>query len=343
MVSREPAGTIRLPIELGRHHMILLQDDAIAKSLEWTTLIEALRTGHRVGVDVVERLLLSQADASRGTANHLLIWSAWRFDAYCGAKHATVFPGNRDGRATNATVYVLFDGKDGRPLAVIEGAEFTLRKTAADSALGASYLARADAGSLLMIGAGAQAAAQIHALRAVRPTIREVRIWNRTISKAEALAQRLAQAGVAAEVADDLSSAVPRASIISMATAARAPLLEGARVSPGTHIDLVGSFTPQMRETDDETVRRASLFVDTRRFTLQVTGDLAAPLASGVISESDVRADLFELARGDHPGRVSAQEITLFKNGGGGHLDLMAAIAAYERARPGTAASSALV
>ena len=98
-----------------------------------------------------------------------------------------------------------------------------------------------------------------------------------------------------------------------------------------------------MRETDDETVRRASLFVDTRRFTLEVTGDLAIPLAAGVIRESDIRADLFELARGLHPGRQSPQEITLFKNGGGGHLDLMTAIAAYERVRPETAASSALV
>jgi ornithine cyclodeaminase len=323
--------------------MILLQDDAIGKWLDWSTLIEALRAGHRTGVDVVERLLLSQSREQPLASNHLLIWSAWRFGGYCGAKLVTVFPGNSDGRATNATVYVLFDGKDGRPLATIESAEFTLRKTAADSALGASYLARTDADRLLMIGAGAQAMAQIQALCAVRPTIGEVRIWNRTPGKAKALAAKLIGQGVHAEVADDLASAVPRAAIISMATAATTPLLEGARLSAGTHVDLVGSFTPAMRETDDETVRRASLFVDTRRFTLEVTGDLAIPLASGVIGEGSTRADLFELARGEHPGRRSQEEITLFKNGGGGHLDLMTAIAAYERARPGTAASSALV
>jgi ornithine cyclodeaminase/alanine dehydrogenase-like protein (mu-crystallin family) len=170
-----------------------------------------------------------------------------------------------------------------------------------------------------------------------------VRIWNRTRAKAEALARRLTREGVAADVAADLSSAVPHASIISMVTATETPLLDGAKLSPGTHVDLVGSFTPAMRETDDETVRRASLFVDTRRFTLEVTGDLAIPLAAGVIRESDILADLFELARGLHPGRQSPQEITLFKNGGGGHLDLMTAIAAYERARPGSAASSARV
>ncbi|MGC1576876.1 MAG: dehydrogenase [Beijerinckiaceae bacterium] len=323
--------------------MILLHDNAIGKLLDWHTLIEALRDGHKRGVDVVERLLLSQPGEGASPTNHLLIWSAWRFGAYCGAKLASVFPGNREGLPTNATVFVLFDGKDGRPLATIEGSEFTLRKTAADSALGASYLARADAHSLLVIGAGAQAYWQIQALRAVRPSIRDVRIWNRTRAKAEALALKLTHDGVAAEVTEDLASAVPRASIVSMVTATQTPLLDGAKLSPGTHVDLVGSFTPAMRETDDETVRRASLFVDTRRFTLEVTGDLAIPLAAGVIRESDIRADLFELARGLYPGRQSPQEITLFKNGGGGHLDLMTAIAAYERVRPETAASSALV
>ncbi|MBV9567066.1 MAG: dehydrogenase [Hyphomicrobiales bacterium] len=323
--------------------MILLHDDDIGKWLDWPTLVEALRDGHKHGVDAVERLLLSEeAGKLAGAANHLLIWSAWRFGAYCGAKLVTVFPGNRE-VPTNATVYVLFDGREGRPLATIESSEFTLRKTAADSALGASYLARSDAHSLLVIGAGGQAYSQVQALRAVRPSIREVRIWNRTKEKAKALARRLVHEGVAAEVVEDLPSAVPDASVISMVTAAMSPLLEGTKLSPGTHIDLVGSFTPSMRETDDETVRRASLFVDTRRFTLEVTGDLFMPLAAGVIRERDIRADLFELARGDHPGRQSRQEITLFKNGGGGHLDLMTAIAAYERARPGTAASSAFV
>jgi ornithine cyclodeaminase len=323
--------------------MILLHDDDIGKFLDWSTLVEALRSGHRRGVDLVERLLLSQSAEAASPTNHLLIWSAWRFGAYCGAKLASVFPGNRDGLATNATVFVLFDGKNGRPLATIESSQFTLRKTAADSALGASYLARDDAQSLLVIGAGAQAYWQIQALRSVRPSIREVRIWNRTRAKAETLVLRLVRDGIAAEVAEGLASAVPDASIISMVTATETPLLEGGKLSPGTHVDLVGSFTPSMRETDDETVRRANLFVDTRRFTLEVTGDLAIPLAAGVIRKSDIRADLFELARGDHPGRQSRQEITLFKNGGGGHLDLMTAIAAYERARPGTAASNASV
>jgi len=314
--------------------MILLRDDEIRILLDWLTLVEALRQGHRRGVDLIERLLLSEPSAAPVEQNHLLIWPAWRFREYCGAKLATVFPGNAKGsaRPTNSTVYVLFDGRDGRVLAVIEGSEFTLRKTAADSALAATYLARKDAETLLMVGAGAQAYAQIRAICAVRPSLARVLIWNRTSSKAQALAKRLSKEGVAARAIRELAPAISGAAIISMATAARAPLLEGVHLSPGTHIDLVGSFTPDMRECDDETIRRASLFVDTRRFTVETTGDLAIPIAARLIGPDDIRADLFELARGRHKGRGSIDEITLFKNGGGGHLDLMTAIAAYERA-----------
>jgi ornithine cyclodeaminase/alanine dehydrogenase-like protein (mu-crystallin family) len=314
--------------------MILLRDDEIRILLDWSTLVEALRQGHRRGVDLVERLLLSEPSGPT-EQNHLLIWPAWRFRDYCGAKLATVFPGNaRDSaRPTNSTAYVLFDGRDGRLLVVIEGSEFTLRKTAADSALGAAYLARQDAKTLLMVGAGAQALAQIRAICAVRPSIARVLIWNRTSSKAQALAERLSKEGVAARAVPELVPAISEAAIISMATAARAPLLVGAQLSPGTHIDLVGSFTPDMRECDDETIRRASLFVDTRRFTIETTGDLAIPIAAQLIGPDDIRADLFDLVCGHHKGRSSADEITLFKNGGGGHLDLMTAIAAYERAK----------
>jgi ornithine cyclodeaminase/alanine dehydrogenase-like protein (mu-crystallin family) len=317
--------------------MILLQRDEIRDLLDWQTLIEALRHGHRRDVDLVERVLLSETPARPNGQNHLLMWPAWRFRDYCGAKLVTVFPANTksDARSTNSTVYVLFDGRDGRPLAVIEGSEFTLRKTAADSALGVDYLAREDAWSLLMIGAGAQAHAQICSICAMRPSIRRVMIWNRTSAKARSLAERLVREGVVAQAVLELAPAVREAAIVSMATAACEPLLEGAWLSPGTHVDLVGSFTPLMRECDDETVRRASLFVDSRRFTVTLTGDLAIPIAARVISQTDIQADLFDLVRGRHGGRRAADEITLFKNGGGGHLDLMTAIAAYERATGG--------
>jgi ornithine cyclodeaminase/alanine dehydrogenase-like protein (mu-crystallin family) len=322
--------------------MILIRCDDIRNLLDWPTLIEALRRGHMRGIDLVERVLLSEPPVESKGQNHLLIWPAWRFRDYCGAKLVTVFPENAKGSVhpTNSTVYVLFDGRNGRPLAVIEGSEFTLRKTAADSALGAFYLARPDAETLLMIGAGAQAHPQIFAIAAVRPSIRRVLIWNRTVVKAQALARRLVNEGIAAEAVLELAPAIREAAIVSMATATCEPLLAGAYLSPGAHVDLVGSFTPRMRECDDETIRRASLFVDSHRFTVETTGDLAIPIAARLISQDDIRADLFDLARGRHKGRRSADEITLFKNGGGGHLDLMTAVTIYEHATGAASRSS---
>jgi ornithine cyclodeaminase len=322
--------------------MIFLSDDMVAAALPWDALIEALRQGHRQGVDLVERILLSQPSEKSSQSNRFLIWPAWRFDAYCGAKLVTIFPENAaaSGRPSNATVYILFDGRDGRPLAIIESSQLTLRKTAADSALGASYLARKNAATLLMVGAGAQARWQIRGLIAARPSLARILIWNRTVDKAVGLARELGSSGLAATAIDDLDAAVPQADIISLATAATKPLLRGALLSPGTHVDLVGGFTPEMREADDDAMRRGVIFVDSRSFTVATCGDLAQPIASGVIAAADVRADLFDLCRGIHPGRRSAEEITLFKNGGGGHLDLMTAVAAYERMRGAGAADS---
>jgi ornithine cyclodeaminase/alanine dehydrogenase-like protein (mu-crystallin family) len=313
--------------------MLMLRDDNLAAVLDWNVLIAAMRQGHSRHVDALERLLLSDASPESTGANHFLLWPAWRFGDYCGVKLVTVFPGNASaaGADTNATVYVLFDGLDGRPLATMEGSQFTLRKTAADSALGASFLARPDAATLLMVGAGAQASWQVRALLSVRPSIRRIAIWNRTAEKAVRVAKALVASGVPARAVDDLDAALPSADIVSAATAATAPLIRGALLAPGAHVDLVGGFTPQMREADDAAVRRASVFVDSRRFTLGVCGDISQPVAAGVIAESDVRADLFDLCQGRHVGRRSADEITLFKNGGGGHLDLMTAIAAFER------------
>ncbi len=295
--------------------MRLIDADTAARLLDWPSLIEAFRDGHRAGVDGYGRLLMNQGpDAMLGMA-------AWQRGQAFGIKLATVFPGNAArGAPTIASVYVLFDGSDGTPRAVIDATPLTVRKTAADSALAADYLARRDARTLLMVGAGAQAEWMIAAHRVVRPSLARVLIWNRTPGRAQHLAARLG-----AESVTDLAAAAAAADVICCATAATAPVLRGAWLRPGVHVDLVGGYTPAMRETDDEAVRRAHLFVDTRNFTLHDAGDIAAPLAAGVIAEADVRADLFQLVRGEVAGRQDAAEITLFKNAGGGHLDLMAA------------------
>ncbi|MBT9288105.1 ornithine cyclodeaminase family protein [Prosthecodimorpha staleyi] len=314
--------------------MLTLDCDILAKALGFGRLIEALRRGHVDGVDLVERVLLTEPGPAGAPPNHLLVWPAWRFGGYAGVKMVSVFPANPDaGKPTNATVYVLFDGRDGRPLATLTGSALTTMKTAADSALAADHLARPDARVLAVLGAGAQAPWQVAALRTVRPRIDRVLIWNRNAARAEALAAHLRQAlDVAAETVADAGAAVAQADIVTTVTGSTVPIVEGARLRPGTHVDLVGGFTAAMREADDETIRRGRLWVDTRRFTLADCGDVAGPIAAGVIGAQDIAGDLFELCRGTVPGRREVSEITVFKNAGGGHLDLMTAIAFYERA-----------
>ena len=293
--------------------------------LDYPGLVAALEAGHRRGIDAAERLLLGQPSRG-GTTDHFLLWPAWQRGEALGIKLVTSFPDNA-GTALPAVhaVYALFDGATGAPTLLIDGTAMTPWKTAADSALGARYLARVDAATLLMVGSGVMAPALIRAHLAIRPSLRRVIIWNRTAPKATALAESLTLPGVGLEVSDDLEAAVRAADVISCATGATAPLIHGAWLQPGSHLDLVGGFTPEMREADDEACRRARVHVDSRWFTLRDCGDIAGPLASGAITETDVEADLFELCRGARPGRQSAADITLFKNAGGGHLDLMTA------------------
>jgi alanine dehydrogenase len=293
----------------------LVDADTTARLLDLPSLIEALREGHRSDVDDTGRMLLSAGPDS------LLAMAAWQRGDGFGVKLATVFPNNAAcGKPNIASVYVLFDGADGSVRAVIDATPLTVRKTAADSALAADYLARTDAQTLLLVGAGAQAPWMAAAFRVVRPSIARVLVWNRTPERAAALADALT-----GELATDLPAAVREADIISCITASTSPLIRGAWLRPGTHLDLVGGYMPEMREADDEAVRRARVFVDTRWFTLRDAGDISQPLRDGIITESDVRGDLFELVRGTVPGRQDPAEITLFKNAGGGHLDLMAA------------------
>lgn len=305
--------------------MILVNAETAARLLDFASLIEALREGHRAGVDDFGRLLMEQPHDGGGHDSFLAM-AAWQRGAAFGVKLATVFPGNAAASLPNiASVYVLFDGHDGRPLLTIDATPLTVRKTAADSALAADYLARQDARTLLVVGAGAQAPWMVAAHRAVRPNLSRVLIWNRSREKAESLAAMLCADGTAAEAVSDLAAAVGDADIITCVTASETPVICGAWLRPGTHLDLVGGYSPTMRESDDEAVRRSRIFVDTRRFTLRDAGDICQPLRDDVVTEADVLGDLFQLVRGEVPGRRDPAEITLFKNAGGGHLDLMAA------------------
>ena len=288
--------------------------------LEFPPLVEALRELFRRGVDQARAIHLNQPLAEGGQNDWLLL-PAWQFGRHMGIKLVSVFPGNeRKGLASVQGLYVLFDGRNGLPLAAIDGAAITLWKTAANSALAATYLARAESRTLLMVGAGALAPYLARAHCAVRP-ISRILIWNRTPENAERLAASLADRGLRAETTGDLAGAVRQADVISCATMATEPVIKGAWLRPGVHLDLVGGYRPDMREADDDAVRRARIFIDAWFTAGEHCGDICQPLAAGIIDKDGV-TDTFQLARGERPGRRSEGEITLFKSGGGGHEDL---------------------
>jgi ornithine cyclodeaminase len=212
----------------------------------------------------------------------------------------------------------------------MDGASLTVRRTAAASALAARYLARKEASVLVMVGAGALSRPLVEAHLSQHP-IKRVYLWAREDSKRAAKAKELAALGLPVEPASDLEQVVRQADIISCATLSTTPLVKGAWLKPGAHLDLVGAFTPEMRESDDEAVQRASLFCDTRAGALKEGGDLVIPLKAGVIKESAVKADLADLARGVHKGRATPDEITLFKSVGTAVEDFAAARLAMAR------------
>lgn len=255
----------------------------------------------------------------------LLLMPAWDAGHSVGVKMVTITPGN-GGRGLPAVqgIYLLLDGLTGAPRALMEGKQLTVRRTAAASALAAKYCARKDSASHLMVGTGALSQPLIEAHRAVHAIARS-QIWGRDFAKTEIYAGKLSRLGLKVEPVRDLEAAARQADIISCATLSTVPLIKGAWLKPGAHLDLIGAYLPEMRESDDEAVKRATIFVDTKGGALKEGGDIVQPLKSGVIKESDVVADLFDLCRGKHKGRSSAEEITLFKSVGTAVEDLAAA------------------
>lgn len=315
--------------------MINISADEVDRSLTHASLVETLREAFRAGAvqPVRHHHTVERPDCSPPT---LLLMPAWSdFQAmpgdagHIGVKVVTVSPDNNAiGKPAVMGVYLLLDGRTGEPQALIDGQRLTLWRTACASALAASYLAREDAETMLMVGAGALSAHLVRAHGAVRP-IRRVSIWNRTPANAAKVVETLREAGIAAEVADDLDAAVAAADIVSCATLSTVPLVRGAALRPGTHVDLVGAYSPDMRESDDEAVARARVFVDTRAGAMKEAGDIVQALASGALAKDGIVADLHELARGEKRGRESAAEITLFKSVGAALEDLAAGIAVY--------------
>lgn len=318
--------------------MLIVTADAVARSLTYPALIEALRKAFAEGVSAPTRHHHT-VERPDGIAGTLLLMPAWSdftgrgtsSGGYLGVKIVTVNPdNNREGKPAVMGTYYLADGRTGEPLALIDGQALTVWRTACASALAASYLAREDAEHLVMIGAGKLAPHLIRAHASVRKLGR-VTIWNRNRERAEAVAAELAGDGFTIAATDDREQAIREADIVSAATISAEPLVEGRWLKEGAHLDLVGAFTPNLRESDDEAVCRATLFVDTFDGALKEGGDLVQPLQAGVIARTDVKADLAMLARGEHPGRRSAREITLFKSTGAAIEDFAAGCLVYER------------
>lgn len=303
--------------------------DEVAAALPYPALVERLRLAFRNGAEMPTRHHHKVAVPGEPDAM-LLLMPAWTPGEYLGVKIAGVFPGNgpRGLDAVQAS-YVLFSARTGEPLAVIDGGELTARRTAAASALAAADLARADARVHLIIGSGRMARYLAHAHAAVRP-IEETLIAARDPAKAEALATTLRAEGLNARAVTDADAAHAEADILSTATLSTMPLVKGALLRPGQHIDLVGAFTPAMRESDDEAMRRARVYLDVLDGCLKEGGDVVQAIASGAITPEAVIGDLAGLAAGRVAGRRDDNEITLFKSVGCALEDLAAAAMVYE-------------
>lgn len=298
--------------------------------LDYPYLIEFLYQAHLGPHPETQHLV--QQEPGNGE-NQFVTLVGWKRGAAIMVKMVGVFPGNLSLEPPQASVQglvVLFDAKSGGPLLVADGEAMTFRKTAADSGLGARLLARENVETLLVVGAGGLAPHVIWSHCMTRPSISRVTIWNRTPERAQALAERIELSNVTVTATRDLDSAVSRADIISCVTMSDKPLVKGALLKPGTHLDLVGAYRPSMRESDDQALIRGTVFVDTYDGIDRV-GDLFQPVEAGIIEWNAVVADYYALAQGRHPGRTSEDEITVCKNVGGGHLDLFTAEALFRR------------
>ncbi|WP_099865774.1 ornithine cyclodeaminase family protein [Pararhizobium haloflavum] len=320
--------------------MQIISAAEVDAALSYNALADALARTFAEGIEAPTRHhhTIERPDGADST---LLLMPAWTnfcdrgssSQGYIGVKLVTVSPDNNAlGKPAVMGAYLLSDGLTGEPLALIDGQALTVWRTATASALAGRYLARENASRMTMIGAGKLAPHLVRAHAAMRP-ISHVTLWNRSRDNAQAVAEVLADDPFEVEVVDDREDAIRHADIVSAATISDKPLIEGRWLKPGAHVDLVGAFTPKLRESDDETVRRATLFVDTFDGALKEGGDMAQPIKSGVISRDDVVADLAMLCRGDHAGRTRDDEITLFKSTGAALEDFAAGVLVYETVR----------
>ena len=304
--------------------MRFFTDTDIGAALPWGPLIDSIE---QIMVDpsatAPARTFHTVPDGNGNDAAFLLK-PGWVAGKIIGVKAVTVFPDNgaQDLPMVQAGV-LLFDGVTGSLVGACEANTLTTRRTAAASAVAAKRLARPDARRLLVVGTGALAPMAVQAHSHVRD-YETIGVWGRNVDKAAAVVDAVAAEGLTAEIVEDLDGAVAGADVISCVTGATAPLVRGALLQPGAHVDLIGGFSHEMREADDDVIRRASVFVDTYD-DAALAGDIAQPMEAGLLRRDGLLADLAELVAGTHPGRTSDEEVTMFKSAGTALEDLAAA------------------
>lgn len=313
---------------------MFIDQEALKKILDWNGLIQSIESVFETGCELPMRHhhtigVTGQDDAT------LLLMPAWTQDGFLGVKLVNVFPSNSAvGLPSIHSLYTLSSATTGERLAMMDGGELTARRTAAASALASRFWSRANASTLLMVGTGRLALNLIEAHASQRP-LTTVNIWGRRLVALQELAQSVEALGFTVNIfqGDSIAEAVKASDIVSCATLSKEPLIKGAWLQPGTHVDLVGGFTPTMREADDEAIRRSTVSVDTRTGAMKEAGDIVVPLETGILQPSDIAADLYDHCRGSHKGRSSADEITLFKSVGAACEDLAGAMYAYQKYR----------
>ncbi len=305
-------------------HIPFLNEDFLQSNINYPELVEALN--HGFSATDIHTPLRHHHDYGKNQT--LLLMPSWQTEKDLGVKLVSVNPNNQDkGLPSIHGMYIYMDYETGVPICILDAKALTSIRTAASSVLAAMYLARKDSSSLLVLGTGSMVPKIVDAYASLFP-LQEIIIWGRNFTKAQSVItsfsdQLKRQCRIHAK--ENYDAIISKASIISAATLSKEPLILGKQLVPGQHIDLIGSYKNDMREADDELMRRSNIFVDSYEGALSESGDLSIPLSKKVINQSDIKASLFELCRKIKSGRNNADDITVFKSVGHALEDLVAA------------------
>jgi ornithine cyclodeaminase/alanine dehydrogenase-like protein (mu-crystallin family) len=317
-------------IKIIKSIMLIFTNQQLESTLPYSALVQQLHAAFCENITVPLRHHHQYDNPTEGVDSTLLLMPAWKSGEYLGVKIITVSPNNAKHKLPSIHgVYLLFNAHTGVPIAQMDAKILTSRRTAAASALASSFLSRKDSRTLLMVGTGALAPCLIEAHATVRP-IEKVLVWGRNFAKAQQVVSTLNLPNLDIQPIEKIEMGIAEADIISCATLSEQPLVFGKYLKVGQHLDLVGSFKPNMREVDNVTIQKATVFVDTLEGATKESGDILSPLQSGILKIEDIQADLFGICQQDIFCRKNDAEITLFKSVGHALEDLAAARMVFE-------------